>query len=413
MSDAGPGDVRAAFEWLREGRAGLGALSDDDLTEAVAAVFEGFRDRSTPWRRRLEEALPEAAGFHPATVARGLDDALRGFTRGAVRAMAVREREIARAGHASVSGFECTAVVLGGAIPMPSLLSCTLPLLLRSPVLAKTASRDPVTAPLLAAALADADPRLGRCLAVLSFAGEDVEATGALLAAPCVVATGSDETLDRIAARLEPEQRLVRYGHRLSLAVVGPAAHADRVAAGIALDVARWDQQGCLSPLAVYAVGRDAGPLAAALARALDRLAGELPRGPVPLGAAAAYAHERAEAELRAAEGRAGLHLARDAVVVAEADARWRPAPSHRFVRVHPVADARQLSAALAPVARHLAGVSLDGFAPAEEARLEGELARLGASRVCAAGDLQAPPIDWHRDGMPLLAPLARPAGHG
>ena len=46
-------------------------------------------------------------------------------------------------------GFDVTAVLLAGSIPMPSLLALIAPLAVGSPVLAKPASRDPVTAPLV------------------------------------------------------------------------------------------------------------------------------------------------------------------------------------------------------------------------------------------------------------------------
>ena len=82
-----------------------------------------------------------------------------------------------------------------------------------------------------------------------------------------------------------------------------------------------------------------------------------------------------------------------------------RPAPLHRFVRVFPVADADALFAALTPYAKPLAGVALAGFG-ALHAPISNRLAELGASRVCAPGRLQAPPLDWPRDGHRVLASL-------
>ena len=48
--------------------------------------------------------------------------------------------------------------------------------------------------------------------------------------------------------------------------------------------------------------------------------------------------------------------------VVREDSAEIRPAPLHRFVRVHPVADLTALIGALSPLSPHLAAVSIDGF---------------------------------------------------
>jgi hypothetical protein len=287
---------------------------------------------------------------------------------------------------------------------------------LHSPVLAKTASRDPLTAHVFRESLAERDPELAAALEVVSFPSEDPECRAAFLDASCVVATGSDETIAEIAKAVAPGTRLVTYGHRLSIAVLGPSALAQpalpKIARGLALDVALWDQLGCLSPVAVYCQG--AGPIASAeafadaLAAALDEVETRLPRGELPLAAAAAARAERDGAEMRRAAG-ADVSIRSDEAlrfsVVREADAEWRPSPLHRFVRVHPLRDRDELPAALAPVARHLAAVALAGFDD-EQAGFAADLERIGASRICRPGELQTPPIGWHHDAEPLLPPL-------
>src|SRR5690606_17223353 len=94
-----------------------------------------------------------------------------------------------------------------------------------------------------------------------------------------------------------------------SVALIGePATRGGellRTARGVALDVALWDQLGCLSPIAAYVLGerRAAERFAEALAAALAALERRMPRGRVEPAAAAAIARERAEAEMRAAAG--------------------------------------------------------------------------------------------------------------
>ncbi len=92
---------------------------------------------------------------------------------------------------------------------------------------------------------------------------------------------------------------------------------------------------------------------------------------------------------------------------MAEADSRIRPAPLHRFVRVHPVAGVPELLEALNPVGRHLACVGVGGFAD-RRAELVAALTQLGASRICPIGAMQAPPISWCHDNQGVLLPLAR-----
>ena len=404
-------EVHAARARLAESRHALRARPRGEVIEVLAALVDHCRDAESPIRRRLAAELPAAAGFGPEVVREGLE---RGF--GAFRGAALEELLAAELASApSVTGFDETSVLLAGSIPMPSLLSLVLPLAVASPVLAKPASRDPLTPRLVAESLAALDPELGRCVEVTPFPSEDREAASAFFASECLVATGSDETLAEVTRQVVPPRRLVAYGHRLSLAVVdtalGPEAKA-RAAGGLAIDVALWDQAGCLSPIAVYTVGSAsaAADFGGQLAEALARCEATLPRAPLEARDGAQFAQEFAAAEMRIAASGAGVLYGGGKTpwcVSVEADARARPAPLSRFLRVHPVADAASLPQALEPYGRHLAGVALAGFGR-ERAQVARALLQLGASRVCEPGSLQAPPVDWRHDGLPLLLPIAR-----
>jgi hypothetical protein len=411
VSRASPGEIAAALERLARAGSVLRRRPARSTLAALARTLDTLVDPSSAPRRALEAELPAATGFSPEVVREGLARALAPWSGEALVALVERELggpdALDGRGLTAVSGFDTTAVVLGGALPTPTLLSILAPLALRSPVLAKTASHDPVTAQRLLRALADVDPELGACAEVVQFPGADAACADALCAADCVVATGSDETIAALAARVLAPRRLVGHGHKLSVAALGPDLRSD-TAERLALDVALWDQLGCLSPLAVYAVG-GADP-AEALAAALAALETRLPRGRVPSHADALAAHERAGAELRGVAVWTGAGGAWS--VVREPAARWRPAPLHRFVRVHTVADAAGLLDALRPLGPHLACVALEGFGP-ESTALAAACAGLGASRVCAPGAMQAPPLDWPRGGQGVLAPLARFAALG
>jgi hypothetical protein len=405
--------VRAARERVLAAGAALRRRPRRERVQALGRALERLRAPESRERLRLEQELPEATGFSAATVREGLARALAPFSAAALEALV--ERELGALGKGRLaSGFEATAVLLGGGVPTPALPALLGPLVLGSPVLARSSSHDPVTASVFAAALAAEDPALGAALELVSFPSDDEEALGELLAAPCVVAFGSDETMAAVAARLSPTQRFVRHGHRLSLAVLGPEALAgDGLAdatAALALDVALWDQQGCLSPVAAYALGVERVPdaLFTALAGACAEAAERWPRGRAPGDLTARFAVERDTAELRAAAG-ADVRVAAGPgfVLVAEPDAPFRGSPLQRFLRVHPAPTPERLIEAIAPLGPHLAAVGVAGLGPLS-GRLERELALLGASRICPLGALQTPPLDWCHDQLGVLLPLAR-----
>jgi hypothetical protein len=416
-----PERVAQALERLREAGRRLRQLPVERTLEALSRVFDGWSDPASPWRKRLGEELPAVTGFDPEMVREGL---ARGFA--PLRGEALRdlvEHELGGRGRLEgrgtprISGYETTAVLLAGAIPMPTLIASAAPLVLRSPVLVKTSRHDPLTARLVAGSLREIDPGLGACAEVVHVASDDAACLEALLRADCIVASGSDATIAAVSKRLPATQRLVSHGHRLSLAVLGPRAASagtlERCARALALDVAFWDQLGCLSPVAIYVVdprNEAADAVADAMARALAEAEERWPRGRIDVSAAASITHERAEAELRAAAGgTVRVHAGRGTswTVVREADGKPRAAPLHRFVRVHPVPELRVLFEWLRPLAHHLAGVALEGFGP-ENRQVGEQCADLGASRICAPGTLQAPPLAWHHDNRGVLLPMAR-----
>lgn len=394
-------------------------LRDRDVSELLASLgelLETWRDPRSPWRLELERELPSATGFSPEVVTRGLTRALETWTADALGEL-VRNELGSRAPYGSgpghAIGFETTAVLLAGSIPMPTIQALLLPLLLRSPVLAKTASRDSITARLFAKSLEQVDPELGRCIEVVDFGSNDREAVRAMLRAPCVVAYGSDETIGSLRTQVDASQRFVPYGHRMSLAVVGGLADEREVSAELALDLALWDQLGCLSPAALYVVGEEpqlATRIASRLAEAMEELGKSLPRGEFAPATQVQIAHARSEAELRAASSpamavHAGAQLSY--TVVLETDARWRPTPLHRFLRVHPVPTRAALQGALRPLTRHLSTVAIAGHG-SDEADVASDLMALGASRICRPGQMQTPPLDWRHDGQSPLLPLAQ-----
>jgi hypothetical protein len=382
-----------AGRWLR-------SLSLDARIERIDAVLAELARSNSPLRRALETALPAATGFHPKNLGRGLALAFDSWHRAGIRPLV--DRELGGTPDPERTP-RSTAVIAAGAIPMPTIEAMLAPLVLGSPVSIRPAQRDQATARILVEGVSALDEMLGRCLSISEFERGDDEALAAFLAVDAVVASGSDPSIAAIRQRLTPGTRFAGYGHRLSVAIVEEPPTAEALAS-LALDMTLWDQLGCLSPRAVFALG-DADAWAEGLAAELASQRGA-PRGEVPLEAAAAFQHERASAEMRLAAGadmtlRAGAHW----VVVRETDARWRPSPLHRFIRIHPVAGRGELAAALEPVREHLSTVgSCPGLADA---------AASFAPRSAPLGTMQAPVLAWNHDGIGTLRPLMAKSPHG
>ena len=395
-------DLQAEKERLRTAAEALRARPLEDRAAVLGGLLDALAAPDSSLRRSLEADLPAATGFSRANVREGLGRALSAWGARGLRELV--DGELGAAPAPGPGSPRLTAVVPAGAIPMPTLEAILAPLLVGSGVVVRPAARDPLTARRFRAWVADADADLGAAIGVVDFDRKDETALRSFLSADAIVASGADATLRTLRELAPPAARFVGYGHRFSLAVVAGRADAE-VASALALDVSLWDQLGCLSPLAVMALD-DADAWADALATALSDTASQLPPGELPLPAAAATQRERTGAELRAGVGPTRLMTGSGWTVVREADAAWRPAPLHRFLRVHPLEELEDLAGALGERAGRVSTVAVHGRDPAHSARLGERLrARLGV-RVAAPGACQTPPLHWNHDGIGTLRPL-------
>ena len=251
-------------------------------------------------------------------------------------------------------------------------------LLARRPVLLKSPSAEPLFAPAFLAGLARREPRLAGALAAATWAGGDAALEAPVLAGVgTVLAYGDQPALDDLERRAPG--KVVGYGPKTSLAVVGASADLRTTTEGLARDVALFDQRGCLSVVAIYTAG-DAGELAERLAGELHDLARRWPPGPPAKPAAAAVQHLRLDAEIHGL-WQSSLSL-REGTVIVDPNPEFRPSPGLRTVRVHPLENLARLPSILAPWRGRLQGAALAG----EEAwALEPRLAELGFSRYRGA----------------------------
>ena len=224
-----------------------------------------------------------------------------------------------------------------------------------------------------------------------------------LTRADAIIVFGKDETAAHFRGLAMLGKIFIAHGHRVSAGFVFDDADFAS-AAGAARDVSVFDQQGCLSPHAIYVCG-DAREYAARLATEMERFNAREPRGSVSLSESLAIRVAREDFAFRAASGDAALAHSEgstDWTVVFDPAPGFPRSPLNRFVFVKPLPS--DLASELREVRAHL---SCAGIWPAllEHART---LAALGFSRICPLGAMQKPPATWHQDGVPCLASLVR-----
>jgi hypothetical protein len=382
--------------------------------------------------------LAVEAGLPAASAEAGIDATVATWTPRAWRALAAREltgpegrRHAARGGHRQgdvpAAAFGATAGVvphvLGGSLPGPNLLPVFFTLLAGGAPLVRAGRRAPSLAALGLASVAAVDPELGIRGAVCRWSRERGDLLRALFeGAPVASVTGGDAAVAAVRDTLPSGTRLLAHAHRVSAAAAGSAglsrdADLEAAARRIARDVTLHDQQGCLSPVGVLAVGGGAAraeALALALAAELARLERRRPRAqPEPHEAAAlrtfhdafaAGGRRRGATRVLAGEGLSWI------VGLLRFGERPPPSPLLRSVWVLPVANAAAAERALEPWRGRLAGLGVHGTS-SERRSLRAAGRALGARWLPRAGSLQSPPLAWRRDGIRPVADLLTPAG--
>jgi hypothetical protein len=427
-----PGMLREACLTLKRNREQyLAGRTTDQIVRVLTSVADAWLQSDNPFRKLALDQGPAKTGFQRATLEKGLDNFFKQFTRENFGALLTQELGDAKrlnemcatpAGpHSSRAamavGPEFLVHIGAGNIPNPVLISITLGLLTRSAQFVKCASGSSLLPRLFAHSIYEADHKLGACLEIAEWRGGHAALADVLFAeADCVTATGTDETLAAVRAKLPVRTRFLGYGHRVSFGYVAgeilSRTGAKEVVSAAADDVVAWNQLGCLSPHVIY-VQRDGEvtprSLAELLAEELERREATEPRGDLPAELSASIASRRAIYEVRAAHS-LDTHLWRSTnstawTVVYEEDARFQASCLHGFIYVKAVADLTDALHAADPVRGKVSTVGL--AAPDDQAQeIATRLARWGVTRVCPLGQMQDPPLTWRHDGRPALGDL-------
>ena len=224
----GLGRVVAA---LREGEAALRSIPAEDLLAAWSDTVATFLRSGSLERRALDPPLARLCGLSRDGLGAALDAVLGGVRKEAAAALLTRARP------APVEAGPVLAV-LASNLPGLAVQPLLPALLARRPVLLKSPSAEPLFAPAFLAGLVRREPRLAGALAAATWSGGDVALEAPILAGVgTVLAYGDQPALDDLERRAPG--RVVGFGPKTSLAVVGASADLRTAAEGLARDIVR------------------------------------------------------------------------------------------------------------------------------------------------------------------------------
>lgn len=408
MSSTNTRDADAKIDALIAAGAELRMGALEERCEAIARALKRLRDPADALGQEARTSLPKSTGLSPAMVDWALEQSLRDIDANALNTLA--ERRASSPEEVQALAPRWVLLILAGNLFTACLRSVLPALVYGAPLWIKVSSKGDGFPALLQRALCAEDPRLAAALHLDEGKGEAMPES-CFARAEVAIAYGSDATCRAIRERLPIHSNFIAHGHGLGLSYVARATLEDaelraQALQGIALDLAAYDQRGCLSPHALYLESDDAEEgrsFAESLAhQAMKAMAERLPRGPLP------YALGGAQLQWRSlAAYRGQLFEGEGFALSYEHAGSFRLSPGWRNLQILPCRDLEDFCARTAPLAHHLKCIGVAG-PTALRRRLTEALPLHAAPRICAAGEMQRPPFLGLSDGDALERGLRR-----
>ena len=314
-------------------------------------------------------------------------------------------------------GAELITHIWAGNVPGLPLWSLISGLLVKSGTIGKVSSAEPICASIFAKVLVDIEPRLADCLSIIWWPNEDTNTAIHLFQqSDIVLAYGGNMALAAVQAQVPVTTRFLPHGHKLSFGMVSASAlsvvRAKHIAAQAALDIVRYEQQGCYSPQMFYVErGAQVSPqeFAQTLCGEMAALAHKYPRSSLSIEEASHIASWRESHEFAMLQSPAVQVLGdkKDAFVVVYSDmpVSLNPSPLNRCVTVVAVDSLLDVMPLLKEQRSYLQTVGL-ATDPETLLALGDALAQAGVTRICAIGEMTSPAAGWHHDGRFSLSDL-------
>lgn len=401
-------------------RSYLKTLTVSQITAIIDKAIARLLDRNDSYRQKAERLLPLITGYDAEMVRLGLTQYLKTFRRAELHKFLAEDfanpgildefQPMPKGGFAKAMGPDLLVHIWAGNVPGLPLWSLISGLLVKAGTIGKVPSAEPLFAGWFAELLADIDPKLADCLAIVWWKGGDEARELALLnQADVVLAYGGNEALAAIRARTPITTRCLTYGHKVSFGMVSRAAldtsKAWSIAHQAAHDVIRYDQQGCYSPQAFFVErGGKFSPrdFSKYVANELACFEQKFPHRTLSMeetGSVAAWRHaEEMESSSRSGRDIMGdVRGAWSAVYVEDAE-DLAPSGLNRTIKIVAIDDLADAVPRIAPFKSFLQTVGI-AATPEELFRLATSLGEVGVTRICALGHMTAPEAGWHHDG--------------
>ncbi|WP_282156131.1 acyl-CoA reductase [Cytobacillus gottheilii] len=407
-------------------------LKSFSVSELVAIIDQAIHillDRQSKQRRLAETWLPIITGYDQEIIRTGLTTFLQRFRKHELQRFLVEDfgnpqllddfQPLVKGGYSKAVGADVTGHFWAGNVPGLPLWSFISALLVKSGSVGKTASEEPLFAGLFADILAEVEPKIKNCFAIVTWKGGDEERE-ALFFEGCetIIAYGSDQSLASIKQRVPVTSKLISHGHKISFSIIGKESlHMQKAVETshlAALDLIRYDQQGCYSPQAIFVQKGGLitpGEFAKYLAHELSALEIRFPRRELSIEESASFIRnqQREEMSLFAEENKEIIsdENGRWIVIYKDHSSEFLPSVLNRSIQVFAFDEIDEVLEKIKHYKKWLqtAGMSTS---PENVFLWSQKLSLHGITRMTGIGRMTSPEAGWHQDGGFSLADLVK-----
>ena len=290
--------------------------------------------------------------------------------------------------------------------------------LVKSACLGRVSAGEPIFLSLYAQTLAEIDPELASCLAVIYWEHDDQESETIFLESiGYLVAYGSDQQITRLRSAKPPWLEATWHGHKLGFIYIPREAltqgQVHELADKVSYDYSIFDGHACLCPqLCFVEKDGEVSPIefARMCATAMAAWVKNLPPRHLDLSEASKKYCLR-ELYLMRQEGNEGIEVIaapedHSHLVVCERPSQFEPSPAERCLRVVPIDGLEDLERFIRPMRRYLQCAAVAAVTRESIVRLRNSLASLGVIRLVPPGLMGTPSMMWHHDGVACLSKM-------
>ncbi|WP_080846020.1 acyl-CoA reductase [Cytobacillus gottheilii] len=398
----------------------LKSFTVSELVSVIDKAIHVLLDRRSKERLLAETWLPIITGYDREIIRTSLTSYLQGFRKHELQRFLAADlgnplllddfQPVVKGGYAKAVGPSVIGHIWAGNVPGLPLWSFISSLLVKSGSVGKTATDEPFFAGLFAGIIAQIEPRLKNCFAIVAWKGGDEEReTPFLEGCETIIAYGNNESLFSIKKRVPVSTKWIAHGHKISFSIVGKESlHMQKALETshlASLDIARYDQQGCYSPQCIFVQKGGAiepNEFAKYLAHELSALEVRFPRKTLSIEEAAVFLewqHKNEMALLNDSDKEVlSSHEGKWTVIYEGEGAAFQPTVLNRSISIIAFERIEEVLEAIRPYKKWLQSVGMSTY-PEQVFQWSEQLVQYGVTRISAVGKMTSPEAGWHQDG--------------